>query len=69
MHGARPVEVSDAAGDRPPVPAVGRDAADGGLGLHPVARLSTSHGWIARDGRKHVWAHVTPADPVDTAAG
>ncbi|MGY1707823.1 ATP-binding protein [Geodermatophilus sp. SYSU D00697] len=34
------LEVSDAAGDRPPIPAVGRDPAHGGLGLHLVARLS-----------------------------
>lgn len=63
------LEVSDAAGDRPPIAAVGRDPAHGGLGLHMVARLSAAHGWIARDGRKHVWVHVTPADPADSAAG
>ena len=34
------LEVSDAAGDTPPVPAVGRDAALGGLGLYLVAQLS-----------------------------
>ena len=49
------VEVSDAAGDSPPVPAVGRDAALGGLGLYLVAQLSGAHGWTAEgDGRKDV---------------
>jgi serine phosphatase RsbU (regulator of sigma subunit)/anti-sigma regulatory factor (Ser/Thr protein kinase) len=53
------VEVSDAAGDSPPVPAVGRDAALGGLGLYLVAQLSAAHGWTAEDGgRKIVWARV-----------
>jgi anti-sigma regulatory factor (Ser/Thr protein kinase) len=53
------VEVSDAAGDSPPVPAVGRDAALGGLGLYLVAQLSGAHGWTAEDdGRKVVWARV-----------
>ena len=54
------LEVSDAAADRPPTPAVGRDPVHGGLGLHLVARLCTAHGWIPRNGRKHVWAHVAP---------
>jgi Histidine kinase-like ATPase domain len=62
------LEVSDAADDRPPTPAVGRDAAHGGLGLYLVARLCPAHGWIPRHGRKHVWAHVVPADSADTAA-
>jgi serine phosphatase RsbU (regulator of sigma subunit) len=71
-HGRRPVhvmlsdagtgwvlEVSDAAGDTPPVPAVGRDAALGGLGLYLVAQLCGAHGWApAEDGRKVVWARV-----------
>jgi anti-sigma regulatory factor (Ser/Thr protein kinase) len=53
------VEVSDAAGDSPPVPAVGRDAALGGLGLYLVAQLAGAHGWTAgEDGRKVVWARV-----------
>ena len=64
----RLLEVSDAAGDRPPTPAVGRDPAHGGLGLHLVARLCTAHGWIPREGRKHVWAHVAPTAGVDTTA-
>ena len=62
------LEVSDAADDRPPTPAVGRDAAHGGLGLYLVARLCPAHGWIARKGRKHVWAHVAPTADVDTTA-
>src|SRR3954468_15923299 len=53
------VEVSDASGDLPPVPAVDRDAAMGGLGLYLVARMSGAHGWTAGDdGRKVVWARV-----------
>jgi signal transduction histidine kinase len=53
------VEVSDFAGDSPPVPAVDRDAALGGLGLYLVARISGAHGWrAADDGRKVVWARV-----------
>ena len=59
------VDVSDAAPDRPPTPAVGRDAADGGLGLYLVARLSDAHGWAVQADRKHVWSLVlrtgTPA--------
>jgi two-component sensor histidine kinase len=52
------IDVSDAAVDRPPAPAIGRDAAAGGLGLHLVARLSAAHGWAVQDERKHVWARV-----------
>ena len=52
------VDVTDAAVDHPPVPAVDRDPADGGLGLPLVARLCRAHGWIVDDGRKHVWACV-----------
>jgi len=52
------VEVSDAAADASPAPAVGRDASEGGMGLFPVARLSSAHGWVVRDGRKFVWARV-----------
>jgi anti-sigma regulatory factor (Ser/Thr protein kinase) len=53
------IDVSDAAGSRPPAPAIGRDAAQGGLGLHLVARISRAHGWtLDGEGRKHVWARI-----------
>ncbi|WP_299951903.1 ATP-binding protein [uncultured Modestobacter sp.] len=55
------VDVSDALPDRPPVPAVDRDPALGGLGLHLVARLSAAFGWTADGARKHVWAALVPA--------
>jgi signal transduction histidine kinase len=55
------VDVTDAAVDHPPVPAVDRDPADGGLGLHLVARLCRAHGWIVDDDRRHVWACVEAA--------
>ncbi|MGY1731709.1 ATP-binding protein [Geodermatophilus sp. SYSU D01045] len=59
------VEVSDAARDRPPVPAVGRDAAAGGMGLPMVARLSAAHGWYVGGDRKTVWAWLgSPPPPV-----
>jgi signal transduction histidine kinase len=50
------VDVSDALPGHPPVPAVDRDPAFGGLGLHLIARLAARHGWAARGARKHVWA-------------
>jgi anti-sigma regulatory factor (Ser/Thr protein kinase) len=52
------IDVSDAATNRSPAPAVDRDPAQGGLGLHLVARLSSTRGWWVRAGRKHVWACV-----------
>jgi hypothetical protein len=68
-HGAQPVvasvtsgtggwllDVSDDAPETMPAPAVGRDPARGGLGLHMVARLSLAHGWYVEGSRKHVWA-------------
>jgi hypothetical protein len=68
-HGARPVvatvvagsggwllDVSDRAPEAAPSPAVGRDPAQGGLGLHLVARMAVAHGWYIDAGRKHVWA-------------
>ncbi|MGY1811334.1 ATP-binding protein [Blastococcus sp. SYSU D00820] len=68
-HGERPVvatviagsggwllDVSDRASDVMPAPAVDRDPARGGLGLHLVARLSVAHGWYVDDSCKHVWA-------------
>jgi anti-sigma regulatory factor (Ser/Thr protein kinase) len=50
------VEVSDAAPSAPPMPAVGRDPSEGGLGLYLIAELATDHGWYVRGGAKHVWA-------------
>jgi anti-sigma regulatory factor (Ser/Thr protein kinase) len=55
------VDVSDACPDSPPTPAVDRDPALGGLGLHLVARLAAAVGWAADGGRKHVWAALLPA--------
>lgn len=55
------IDVSDTAVQRPPAPAIGRDAADGGLGLYLVARLAAAHGWSVRGARKHVWAQVDRA--------
>lgn len=52
------IDVSDAATTRSPAPAVDRDPALGGLGLHLVAHLSSMQGWMVRSGRKHVWACV-----------
>jgi anti-sigma regulatory factor (Ser/Thr protein kinase) len=50
------LDVSDRAREVMPAPAVGRDPAKGGLGLHLVARLSVAHGWYVDAGCKHVWA-------------
>jgi hypothetical protein len=50
------LDVSDRAPEIMPTPAVDRDPAQGGLGLHLVARLSVAHGWYVDGGRKHVWA-------------
>jgi anti-sigma regulatory factor (Ser/Thr protein kinase) len=66
------VAVSDAAADRPPVPALDRPPDHGGMGLSLVARLCGSHGWDTADGCKVVWARVPylepiPADRVRTA--
>jgi anti-sigma regulatory factor (Ser/Thr protein kinase) len=52
------VDVSDARPDAPPMPAVERDPAHGGLGLHLVARLSARYGWAVVGSRKHVWASL-----------
>lgn len=68
------LDVSDAAADRPPVPAHGRDAAAGGMGLPLVARLAAAHGWTVDGDRKHVWARMDiapvpgPADGVRAVA-
>jgi two-component sensor histidine kinase len=50
------VDVCDAAPGSPPVPAVDRDPATGGLGLHLVARLAEQYGWDVDGAHKHVWA-------------
>jgi two-component sensor histidine kinase len=55
------VDVSDADSIHCPTPAVDRDPAFGGLGLHLVVGLSSTHGWSVRSGRKHVWACVPRA--------
>jgi anti-sigma regulatory factor (Ser/Thr protein kinase) len=52
------LDLSDEAPERPPVPAVDRDPALGGMGLHLVAQLSDDYGWEGRPGRKHVWARL-----------
>jgi anti-sigma regulatory factor (Ser/Thr protein kinase) len=55
------VDVVDGATEDTPIPSVGRDPAHGGLGLHLIARLCTTHGWWTEVDRKHVWARVRPA--------
>jgi hypothetical protein len=50
------LDVSDRARDAMPTPAVDRDPAQGGLGLHLVARLAVAHGWYVDGSCKHVWA-------------
>ena len=62
------LDLSDEAPERPPVPAVDRDPALGGMGLHLVAQLSLEYGWEARPGRKHVWARLPSGRP-ETAGG
>jgi signal transduction histidine kinase len=52
------LDVSDAALGQAPTPAVGRDAAYGGMGLYLVASICTAHGWFADRGRKHAWACI-----------
>jgi anti-sigma regulatory factor (Ser/Thr protein kinase) len=52
------LEVSDAAPNRPPTPAVGRDEAQGGLGLYLVARVTGARGWIDDGRRKTTWARI-----------
>lgn len=62
------LDVTDAAVNRPPTPAVGRDAAAGGLGLYLIARLCSAHGWMAEPGRKHVWARIDYAAAGDESS-
>jgi hypothetical protein len=50
------LDVSDTAPEEMPTPAVDRDPARGGMGLHMVARLALAHGWYVDQDRKHVWA-------------
>jgi anti-sigma regulatory factor (Ser/Thr protein kinase) len=50
------LDVSDHAAEDMPTPAVGRDPAQGGMGLYLVARMSAAHGWYVDGGLKHVWA-------------
>jgi two-component sensor histidine kinase len=63
------LDVSDAAADRPPAPAYGRDAAAGGMGLPLVARLAAAHGWTVDGDRKHVWARIDVAPVSGPADG
>jgi len=64
------LDVSDAAVDQPPAPAVGRDAAYGGMGLYLVAGICTAHGWFAERGRKHAWGCIdyTRVEARDTSS-
>ena len=55
------LDVSDRALQQLPEPAVDRDPARGGLGLHLVARMSAAHGWYVDGGAKHVWACLPTA--------
>jgi anti-sigma regulatory factor (Ser/Thr protein kinase) len=50
------IDVSDRAPETMPAPAVDRDPAKGGMGLHMVARLAVAHGWYVDGACKHVWA-------------
>jgi hypothetical protein len=57
------LDVRDAAPERPPQPALGRDPSTGGLGLHLVAGISVAHGWADHGDHKHVWAQLRYATP------
>ena len=57
------LEVSDAAANRPPTAAIGRDPGHGGLGLHMVAALSNARGWDTVGYRKVVWARIDYNSP------
>lgn len=56
--------LSDDAPDRPPLPAVDRDPALGGMGLPMVAQLSVAYGYAVDSDRKHVWARLTSGTSV-----
>ncbi|MGY1806581.1 ATP-binding protein [Blastococcus sp. SYSU D00669] len=60
------LDVSDRDPETMPSPAVDRDPAQGGLGLHLVARLSVAHGWYVDGSCKHVWACL-PSEHEDRA--
>ena len=64
------LDVSDRAPEVMPAPAVDRDPAQGGMGLHLVARLSVAHGWYVDGCCKHVWACLpsTIPDRADASA-
>jgi anti-sigma regulatory factor (Ser/Thr protein kinase) len=55
------LDVSDRAPGTMPAPAIGRDPAQGGMGLHLVARLAVAHGWYVDADAKHVWACLPTA--------
>lgn len=50
------IVITDAARELPPRPAVDRDPAHGGMGLHLVAAFATEHGWSTSATGKDVWA-------------
>ncbi len=52
------LEVSDAAAEQPPSPAIGRDPARGGLGLHLAVRLCDAHCWMTDGHCQTVWARI-----------
>lgn len=55
------IDVSDERPEQPPVPALDRDPALGGHGLHFIAGMSAAFGWTVIGTRKHVWAVLRPA--------
>lgn len=55
------LDVSDRARECLPQPAVDRDPALGGMGLHLVARMAVAHGWYVDGPSKHVWACLRTA--------